>query len=86
MQEFEPMKRGEWDLPEMTDYERGVIEGRQMQAQSSVDKAVNAMAKRKWADLIRGVRVEGDTVVIMANGGNEAARELCGALIDEMNK
>lgn len=44
MKDFEPMKRGIWGLPEMTDYERGVIEGRQMQAKSSVDRAVNAMA------------------------------------------
>ena len=42
--------------------------------------------KRDWADLMRGVRVEGDTVVITVKGGNEAARELCGALIEEMNK
>lgn len=35
----------------MTDYERGVIDGRQMQAQSSVDKAVNAMSKREWIGL-----------------------------------
>jgi hypothetical protein len=30
-----------------SDYERGVIDGRQMQAQSSVDKAVNRMAQPK---------------------------------------
>ena len=41
---------------------------------------------RTWAKLIRGVRVEGDTVVISVKGGNDAARELCGALIEEMNK
>ena len=34
-----------------SDYERGVIDGRQMQAQSSVDKAVNAMTQRPWVDL-----------------------------------
>jgi hypothetical protein len=34
-----------------SDYERGVIDGRQMQAQSSVDKAVNAMTQRKWVGL-----------------------------------
>lgn len=34
-----------------SDYERGVIDGRQMQAQSSVDKAVNAMTRRTWVDL-----------------------------------
>lgn len=42
--------------------------------------------KRPWSNLIRGVRVEGDTVVISVKGGNDAARELCGALIEEMNK
>jgi hypothetical protein len=69
-----------------SDYERGVIDGRQMQAQSSVDKAVNAMTQRPWVGLIRGIRVEGDTVILAVKGGNDAARELCGALIEEMNK
>jgi hypothetical protein len=35
----------------LSEYERGVIDGMQMQAQSSVDKAVNAMAKRGWVGL-----------------------------------
>jgi hypothetical protein len=35
----------------MTEYERGVIDGRQMQIKSSVDKAVNAMAQREWVGL-----------------------------------
>jgi hypothetical protein len=38
-------------LKRMSEYERGVIEGRQMQAQSSVDKAVNALSKRDWIGL-----------------------------------
>ena len=42
--------------------------------------------RRTWVGLMRGVRVEGDTVVITVKGGNDAARELCGALIEEMNK
>jgi len=33
------------------EYERGFIDGMQKQAQSSVDKAVNAMSQRKWAGL-----------------------------------
>jgi hypothetical protein len=37
-----------------------------------------------WVSLIRGVRVEGDTVVITVKGGNDAARCLCGELINEM--
>lgn len=39
-----------------------------------------------WVNLMRGVRVEGDTVVITVKGGNETARKLCGALIEEMNR
>ena len=35
----------------LSEYERGVIDGRQMQMKSSVDKAVNAMSKRKWVGL-----------------------------------
>ena len=38
-------------LKRMSEYERGVIDGRQMQVQSSVDKAVNAMSKRTWVGL-----------------------------------
>jgi hypothetical protein len=41
---------------------------------------------RSWAKLIQGVRVDGDTVIIKVKNGNDAARELCGALIEEMNK
>jgi hypothetical protein len=40
---------------------------------------------RTWVGLMRGVRVEGDTVVISVKGGNATARELCGALIEEKN-
>ena len=35
----------------LSEYERGVIDGRQLQMQSSVDKAVNALSKRKWVGL-----------------------------------
>jgi hypothetical protein len=35
----------------LTEYERGVIDGMQKQMQSSVDKAVNAMAQREWVGL-----------------------------------
>lgn len=41
--------------------------------------------QKEWAGLMRGVRVEDDNVVISTKG-NKAARELCGALIEEMNK
>ena len=42
------------------------------------------LPQRPWVELMRGVRVEGDTVIISVKGGNDAARELCGALIKEM--
>ena len=35
----------------LSEYERGVIDGRQIQVQSSVDKAVNALSKREWIGL-----------------------------------
>jgi hypothetical protein len=38
-------------LKRLSEYERGVIDGRQMQMKSSVDKAVNAMARREWVGL-----------------------------------
>ena len=33
------------------DYERGFIDGMQKQMQSSVDKAVNKIAKKEWVSL-----------------------------------
>ena len=47
---------------------------------------VKPTPQRTWVGLMRGVRVEGDTLVITVKGGNDVARELCGALIEEMNK
>lgn len=38
---------------------------------------------RQWPQLMRGVRVEGDNVIISAKGGNENARILCGELLKE---
>jgi hypothetical protein len=35
----------------LSEYERGVIDGRQLQVQSSVDKAVNALSQREWIGL-----------------------------------
>jgi hypothetical protein len=72
-------------LDQGADYERGFIDGMQYQMQTSVDKAVNAMSKRTWIGLMRGVRVEGDTVIISVHYGNDAARQVCGALLEEKN-
>ena len=41
--------------------------------------------QREWVGLMRGVRVDGDTVVITVKGGNEAARKLCAELLKEKN-
>jgi len=48
-------------------------------------QATPPAAQRAWVGLIRGVRVESDTVVITVKCGNDAARELCGELINEMD-
>ena len=37
-----------------------------------------------WSKLIRGVRVENDTVVITVKGGNDEARCLCGEILNEV--
>jgi len=42
--------------------------------------------QNEWIKLVRGVRVEGDTVIVSVKGGNDAARELCNELIKEINK
>jgi len=52
----------------------------------NVDVPLFKSLQGEWVKLMRGVRVEGDTVVISVKGGNEAARELCGELINEMTK
>ena len=44
------MLKPKWTSESVGEYERGLIEGRQMQMQSSVDKAVNAMS-RPWVGL-----------------------------------
>ena len=44
------MLKPKWTSESVGEYERGLIEGRQMQMQSSVDKAVNAMS-RTWVGL-----------------------------------
>ena len=46
----------------------------------------NTPQRKPWAALMRGVRVEGETVVISVRYGNGAARGLCAALIEEMNR
>jgi hypothetical protein len=40
--------------------------------------------QREWIGLMRGIRVEDDTVIIKVKGGNDEARCLCNELIHEM--
>ena len=39
---------------------------------------------KEWVGLMRGIRVEGNSVIITVNGGNDEARFLCKELINEM--
>ena len=78
MNDFDAMKRGEW-----TESTENKIKYRDAFPK---DYKLTPEPRNKWTSLMRGVRVDGDTVVIVVKGGNEAARELCGALIDEMSK
>jgi hypothetical protein len=64
-----------------SDYERGVIDGRQMQAQSSVDKAVNAMTQRPWQGLTDDDRFE----LAAAQHGWEDLLIAAGAKLKERN-
>ncbi len=45
---------------------------------------VEAYYSNNWSKLIRGARVDEDTVVITVKGGNDEARLLCGELLKEM--
>ena len=45
---------------ELSEYERGVIDGRQIQMQSSVDKAVNAMSQSQRNETLEEVAQEFD--------------------------
>ena len=55
----------------------------------NLEETLNAAGfyrKKDWVGLMRGVRVEGNAVVITVKGGNDEARALCGELINEMEK
>jgi hypothetical protein len=41
-----------------------------------------APPQREWQGLVKGVRVDGDNVIVFA-GNNDAARHLCGELLKE---
>jgi hypothetical protein len=50
------------------EYERGFIDGMQRQAQSSVDRAVNAMSQRQWVGLTDEERDDVLDIYITAEG------------------
>ena len=53
-------------------------------ADQAMTIAMMRVEKREWAGLMKGVRVEGDKVIITTKN-NDMARELCGKLIEEKN-
>lgn len=48
------------------------------------NEMLETIYRNHWTKLIRGVRVEEDTVVITVKGGNDEARCLCGELLNEV--
>lgn len=83
-------------LDEEMDYERGFVDGMQYQMQKSVDKAVNAMA-RKWvgltdAEIDKEFDSEGYTGVAFADGrtgivlDRQAARDFARAIAAKLRE
>ncbi len=64
----------------LSEYERGVIDGRQMQMKSSVDKAVNAMSQRHWI----GLKDEEIEKLIADAGFSRSDLLMMGACIDQI--
>ena len=64
----------------LSEYERGVIDGRQIQVQSSVDKAVNALSKREWI----GLTDEEIEKLITDAGFSRSDLLMMGACIDQI--
>lgn len=56
----------------------------QYDATRRLEPLYTATPQREWAKQIKGVRVDGCNVVVFA-GNNDAARDLCGALLEEKN-
>ena len=59
-------------LKQGPDYERGFIDGMQKQAQSSVDKAVNAMSQRTWTGLTDDEIIDVIHPLVMADMPDDA--------------
>jgi hypothetical protein len=76
----------DWNIEKCKAYAEQLRDKTRANTAEHAAQAIEYLLKRDWAGLMRGVRVEGDTVVISVHYGNDAARQLCGALIEEMNK
>jgi len=63
-----------------SDYERGFVDGMSKQAQSSVDKAVNAMTQRPWVDL-----TDNQIKEIVGPWGDTPIKGYTRELIDKIN-
>ena len=72
--------------PHSSDWYDGIPDHHDGHGPYEVRTLYTTLPQRPWAKLIQGVRVDGDTVIVKVKGGNDAARDLCGALIEEINK
>ena len=78
----------DWNLFAIPEVERALFEFDGHTGNDVIERLeayTTPQPQREWVGLIRGVRVDGDTVVITVKGGNEAARKLCAELLKEKN-
>ena len=87
-QEQEPVAWGvfEGNLHDMFFSQEEAQEMADLKGTHAEVRPLYATPQRTWVGLMRGVRVEGNAVVITVKGGNDEARALCGELINEMEK
>jgi hypothetical protein len=69
-------------LDQGPDYERGFIDGMVYQTETTVNRAVDAMAKRAWVGLTKN---EIETLSYIAEGNTWIAIELAEAKLKEKN-
>jgi hypothetical protein len=69
-------------LDQGPDYERGFIDGMMYQTETTVNRAVDAMAKRAWVGLTKN---EIETLSYIAEGNTWIAIELAEAKLKEKN-
>lgn len=75
-----PLPSGRGTLDPDSGVRRDVADFRaELEALDSPPPVVEGLDPAVWP--IRGVRVDGDSVIVLAKGGNDAARFLCGAIL-----